>query len=348
MTDDYQTCVDKLNSYYKLASDNSGKPQQFYTHLYKYIQVIDNNALLQRAANEFWLLQYVEDNQADEKKLHEVLAPIVKADGKGLNPMQQFKFMWRLFGQISSEKIKETKVYYCWYVLYFNFYAIHKGNIDPNVIAKVGEVDPKEIAAYLKETLGEDMPELPDKLLATLKPIDTKELADKFERITSSVIPHDSAITIDEYETCLGVFHSEFMDWLRHNVDRINAPDEAGLTSGELIFDENSISPKVKLATGEEYTFSYMKPRAYEVIKYCYDRPGIAVSTEKFPEMDFGGKGILNALRGSKFYPPDGALSVFLNTSGRPKRITLHRKRQLTDAQLQRLINESGDSANSQ
>lgn len=345
MTDDYQTSVDKLNSYYKLASDNSGKPQQFYTHLYKYIQAIDNNALLQRAANDFWLLQYVEDNKADEKKLHEVLAPIMKADGKGLNPMQQFQFMWRLFGQISSEKIKETKVYYCWYVLYFNFYAIHRGNIDPKVIAKVGDVDPKEIAAYLKEALGEDMPELPDKLLATLKPIDTKELADKFERITSSVIPHDSAITIDEYEACLGVFHAEFMDWLRHNKDKISNFNEPQRTSVELVIDD--IHLKV-VANDKDYPLSYIKSTAQEIIGYCYKNPGIAVGTDKFTNIDFQGKGIVNALRGSRFYPPDGVLSVFLTFSGRPKKITLHRKRLLTDVQLQRLINESGDSANSQ
>ncbi|HET9173878.1 MAG TPA: hypothetical protein VFN56_01205 [Candidatus Saccharimonadales bacterium] len=213
--DNYQASVDKLNTYYKLASENSGKPQQFYTHLYKYIQAIDGNALLQRAANEFWVLKYIEDNKANEKKLQEVLAPIAESNGQPFNRVQQFQFMWRLFGQISSEKIKETKVYYCWYALYFNFYAIHQGSIDPKVIAKLGNVEAREVAAYLKELFGKDMPELSDELLAILKPIDTKELADKFERITSSVIPHDSSVTTDEYETCLGVFHTEFMDWLQ-------------------------------------------------------------------------------------------------------------------------------------
>jgi hypothetical protein len=349
--DSYRASIKELATYYQLASDNSGKPQQFYTYLYRYVKTIDDNQQLYLAATEFWYGKFIEDNKADEKKLLRIFEPLVEESGRTPDRTRQYRFMWRLFGQISSERLKETKVYYCWYALYFYFYAIHKSNISTEAIAKAGSVDMKEIIAYVKELFGEDMPEIPDELLDRLKPLDTKKLAEKFDEMLSSTIPYDSSISIDEYEACLGVFHTDFMDWLQHNEDRVGNFGEAHLTEVGLYF-YNDIYPRIKLPTGEEHTFSYMKPKAHAIIKYCYEKPGIAIGTDKFPDIDFQGKGIVNALRGSKFYPDEGGvLFVFLTVQDKPKpaKIILHRKRKLTDSQLALLVKEAeGTSTNSQ
>lgn len=356
----YQTDIAKLDKYHRLASDNSDKPG-FFNYLFKYFQVLSADTRLNQAAFRFWFDNAIEKNKDNEDVLLEIIAPVFGTSSKAetkeklqefsdkqFKPsyIQMLRFFMSINDRLDKLRYKEVDPSYCFYKLYFNFYSTR--NLDPKKFQTGIDLfysNPDKATEILRQELSEK--ELLD-IRESLNNPDTKKALRSISKIMEdySIVPTKELLagfTQEDYVVSLNIFHTEFIDWLKDNEDKFN--NESGQepqTEVELIFDEDSINPKVKIAD-IEYTFTYIKPKAYEVIKYCYKNPGISVGTERFPDINFRGKGILNVLRGSKFYPPKGSLSVFLTLSGRPKKITLHRKRKVNDSQLQQIVNEAND-----
>jgi hypothetical protein len=216
-----QPDITKLDTYYKHALDNSGN-QQFYTYLYKYMDTIATDEQLNRAANDFFWDNLIKDFKfkSDEKKLLEIAKPLLFLDNNKPSQFQILMFMQDLFGQITSTRIKETKLSYCWYVIYFSYYCLYQ--IDPEVFEKLSHlnskaIDMKEFSEYFGKDVSAD----------ELDSINFKEVASVFKSATESSTPYKSPFSQEVYVTSLHLFHIDFMNWLpQHSNTKLPMQDK--------------------------------------------------------------------------------------------------------------------------
>lgn len=267
--DSFETELSILNDYYEQASDNSGE-EQFYACLYNYIETIDKDELLNRAANDFWFSRLLEDYASDDNKLRKLLLPLVNTPSEKLTRPQQFILLRNLFEQVASEKLKTTKVYYSWYVLYFCYYGIYKLGVIPEELRKIDSIDLTTID--LKEVFGDEFA-VDVELLRKLGHFDAKKFAAKLDTITSNAVPHDSTFTRDEYATALKVFHIGFKKWLPNNAYKFTEQEPQAtepLTKVSVDFLEK-ITKVTEIESGEPHYLPKLRKQdaPYRIYEHC-------------------------------------------------------------------------------
>lgn len=319
----------KLEAYYKHASENSGK-DQFYLFLYRYVDVIVNDKTLYAGAMRFWVESLVADLQKDDKKSEQFIEKVTALANKP-ELYQSLDFFLSTFKLIDETKIKETKPYYCWYQLYNCFYGLHNSIISAENIRNIKNLDfdnPK-VKALLSEAKASE------KDIKAFKTFDFDMLADIVDRETQSVIPTKSKLRRDDYESCLTIFHADFMKWLaENNVDSTS-------NQVEVVLSFEDIYPYVtNRQTNEKYKFSRINTenRPYKIIKWCLDNADgkFATSSMLAKHISLGKNGLIDDLHKSVFNVVKGDLRFFISNS-EPNEITVSSRVLLKPSEIEEL-----------
>jgi hypothetical protein len=301
----------KLNEQYDKVL-NGGDVRSFFSHLYLYLQIINTDQVLLELAGRGVSEVHAELYPEDAETMPNLTG------GQQPNP---FLISSWLSHSLTSDK-GQVQLYYCWLRL-FLFYSIRKYPLD-----KRNEYSSQR--QYKLNVL-----------------IINNEFTNIFKKNTDS---GNHLFQQAQYKLCIEVFHSWFMEHLEQTKEIATTnsqdSDEHSDMSGKditLQLDFDDIHPIVtNLNTGKVYDdFGWLNDGQgpQKLIAWCWiNKKDHAVRTNMLrKEKLVGGKGIVDALRGSAFHP-DGALSIFAEIVGKPAKITLRSQVQITKQQLDDLL----------
>ena len=301
----------RLNEQYE-KTVNSTDIRSFFTHLFLYLQTLHTNPTLIELANRGASEAHAELYPEDLENMPNL------ASGQPPNPFLISAWLTR---SLTSDK-GQIQLYYCWLRL-FLFYGIRKHPLD-----KRNEYSNQQ--QYKLNVL-----------------IINNEFTNIFKKNTDN---GNHLFQQSQFKLCIEVFHPWFMEYLGQNKEVVtleagdnNEPVDISGKDITLQLDFDDIHPIVtNLNTGKAYDdFGWLNDGQgpQKLIEWCWiNKKDHAVRTNMLrKEKLIGGKGIVDALRGSAFHP-DGALSIFAEIVGKPAKITLKSQVQVTEQELNELL----------
>ena len=288
--------------------------RSFFTHLYLYLQTIHTYPALLELANRQVSKEHADLYPEDAENMPNF------TNGQQPNPL--LISAW-LTHSLTNDK-GQVQLYYCWLRL-FLFYSIRKYPLDK----RNGYSGQRQ---YKLNVL-----------------IINNEFTNIFKKNSDQ---GNHLFQQAQFKLCIELFHPWFNEYLEQNkeVATVEMPDSTEHTdkSGKdiaLQLDFDDIHPVVtNLNSGKVYDdFGWLNEGQgpQTLISWCWKyKKDVAVRTNRLrKEGLIDGKGIANALRGSTFHS-DGALSIFVEITGKPAKITLKSQVQVTESELEHLLSK--------
>lgn len=309
---DITTTLQKLDKQSE-RTVNARDERSFFTHLYNYVEIICRDKELLKAAWQLYGNKYLEDHADNQDGLD--VQSILNGELS-----QSHVWLSILMLSIRDDHRSVSRIYYAWQTL-FTFYSLRAAK--PEMLLEL------QSERYRKYRTGS--PEHAERL--------DKELHSVFNTADTS---DNIFVRRDDLSLCLEIFHPAYCQWIREYAGQSDK-SEADTSKVEVLLTFDGNCPKVKIpSTNKLYSYKHMvngKP-PFMIIYHCYENYGTPITKNDLPkEIELGDKGLIDSLRGSKFYPDEnGPLSIFITFSRNPEKLLLHRKRLLNKNQLDELL----------